>query len=149
MNEAKVADDDLVCLVYVSAAIRELTQDELVELLQTCRADNARTGVTGLLLYKGGNFMQLLEGPRHRVTTLFERIAHDPRHHRVYRLLLEPAETRLFAEWSMAFGNVDRLDERDREAASAFLCDEFSPAGFGADPHKALRLLLDFKRLMR
>jgi hypothetical protein len=144
-----IEDDELVCIVYVSAAIRELTHDELVQLLQTCRANNARTGITGLLLYKGGNFMQLLEGPRHRVTTLFERVRHDPRHHRVFRLLLEKAETRQFAEWSMAFGNIDRLGDRDREAASAFLCDEFSQAGFGTNPHKALRLLLDFKRTMR
>ena len=143
------ADDDLACLVYVSAAGAELTHEQLVDLLKRSRANNAREGITGMLLYKGGNFMQLIEGPRDRVTALFERIRHDPRHRLVYRLLLEPVATRQFPDWSMAFHDIDRLAPADRAAASAFLREEFSAAGFGAEPHKAVQLLLDFKRLMR
>ncbi len=49
-------------LVYVSSATRPFSGEDLRALLETCRKDNAELGVTGMLLYKDGNFMQVLEG---------------------------------------------------------------------------------------
>jgi Sensors of blue-light using FAD. len=48
-------------LVYVSSATRPFSREDLRVLLETCRKNNAELGVTGMLLYKDGNFMQ---GPR-------------------------------------------------------------------------------------
>ena len=49
-------------LVYVSSAVRPFSKSELVELLNVTRDNNSRLGVTGMLLYRDGNFMQVLEG---------------------------------------------------------------------------------------
>lgn len=141
--------DELVCLVYVSAARRELSEDELLALLRACRENNARLGITGMLLYKGGNFLQLLEGPRDGVVGLFERIQCDPRHHRVIRLMLAPIARRQFDRWSMAFGNVDLISEPDRAGFSDFLNKPFAEPTFGEHPDRALKLLLDFRRVIR
>jgi hypothetical protein len=49
-------------LVYVSSATKPFSPDELSELLAQARVDNAALGITGMLLYSNGNFMQVLEG---------------------------------------------------------------------------------------
>jgi hypothetical protein len=49
-------------LVYVSSAIYIFTQEELLILLDQCVELNKNNGITGMLLYKDGNFMQVLEG---------------------------------------------------------------------------------------
>lgn len=69
--------------------------------------NNRRLDITGLLLYGGGHFMQLLEGEREVIEDLFERICSDPRHHDVHRLLTFPVENRLFDDWSMSLLNLD------------------------------------------
>ena len=51
-------------LVYVSAATHAFTKSELLELLNKARANNQRLGITGLLLFKDGDFIQLLEGDK-------------------------------------------------------------------------------------
>ncbi len=54
-------------LVYVSSAVRPFSRVDLDDLLATSRANNARVGITGMLLYKDGNFMQVLEGDEEAV----------------------------------------------------------------------------------
>ena len=61
-------------LIYVSTAVRLLNKDELVEILNVSREKNARLNITGLLLYKDGNFMQLLEGRKEDVLALYDVI---------------------------------------------------------------------------
>ena len=51
----------LVSLSYVSSAVRKLDDHELLEVLRVARKNNERLGVTGMLLYHDGNFMQILE----------------------------------------------------------------------------------------
>jgi len=67
-------------LIYVSSAVTEFSKSELVDLLESCHANNANLGVTGMLLYKDGNFMQALEGNEDVVRGLHAKIALDPRH---------------------------------------------------------------------
>ncbi|HSM42684.1 MAG TPA: BLUF domain-containing protein, partial [Afifellaceae bacterium] len=62
----------MYCLVYVSAAHHLMGDDELTEILETSRARNAAAGITGMLLYKDGSFMQLLEGAKTNVLGTYE-----------------------------------------------------------------------------
>ncbi|MEM8739309.1 MAG: BLUF domain-containing protein [Planctomycetota bacterium] len=94
-------------LLYVSEADRNLQNYELQEMLVPLIENNRRLDITGLLLYGGGHFMQLLEGEREVIEDLFERICSDPRHHDVHRLLTFPVENRLFDDWSMSLLNLD------------------------------------------
>ena len=93
--------------VYVSAAAEPWAQDELRALLAGCRANNAAAGVTGLLLYRDGVFMQVLEGEEETVRSLYRRIARDPRHHDVANIWVAHAPQRRFPDWSMGFRNLE------------------------------------------
>jgi hypothetical protein len=98
---------DLVHCIYCSASnTGELGPSELAALLDKCRTDNAKCDVTGMLLYQHRSFFQVLEGERSTVDALFEKIAVDPRHTRVTRVILEPISERAFGSWSMGYARV-------------------------------------------
>ena len=96
--------------VYVSTASETWDQDGLKALLARCRSRNAAAGVTGLLLYRDGVFMQVLEGEEEAVRALYRRIAHDPRHHDVTNIWVAHAPQRRFPDWSMGFRNLEEHD---------------------------------------
>ena len=79
----------LLFIAYSSNASVPFNADSLAELLAVSRRNNERAGVTGMLLYRGGNFLQALEGPTSAVRTTFERIAQDSRHRTVAILFEE------------------------------------------------------------
>ncbi len=67
-------------IIYSSSATAPLSEQQLDELLQTSRRNNLAADITGMLLSKDGNFMQILEGPKIAVETLVEKIRNDSRH---------------------------------------------------------------------
>jgi hypothetical protein len=94
-------------LAYVSTASKPMKRSDLLELLERAREINRERHVTGLLLYQGGHFVQILEGERETVRALFAHIAHDPRHFHVTELFEQELEQRHYAEWSMGFQALD------------------------------------------
>ena len=72
-------------------------------LLEHARRNNEKAGVTGMLLYKDGNFMQVLEGEERVVQALSAKIGRDPRHEKMVTLLEGPLAEREFSDWSMGF----------------------------------------------
>lgn len=62
-------------LVYVSSAVVPFSKAELLSLLTKSRENNSKVGLTGLLIYKDGSFMQVLEGEETAVLATHERIA--------------------------------------------------------------------------
>lgn len=77
--------------------------DELDELLAVSRAWNSSVHITGLLLYKESQFMQVLEGPDDAVRKVLEKIGADSRHHNMRLLAEKQTDTRQFGQWSMGF----------------------------------------------
>lgn len=134
--------------VYVSSAVLPFSSSELVHLLDTSRRNNAALGVTGMLLYKDGNFMQVLEGDEATVRALYARIERDPRHRGLLTLLQGTSDEREFAEWSMAFRNLDAADAPGTPGYSEFLNTPLTSQEFAADPTRCQRLLSVFKRTM-
>jgi len=100
----------LVRLMYASRAADSVNQDELAAILKKSKANNPPLGVTGVLCFSGGIFLQLLEGGRSSVSALYNRIANDPRHHDVVLLSYEEISERGFAGWSMGQVNLNRLN---------------------------------------
>ena len=86
--------------VYVSTA-EQLGQDDIAAILESCQRNNAAHQVTGLLLYNGRNFLQLLEGERNDLEWVMRRIEHDSRHHGISRLYDEPTSARACPDWLM------------------------------------------------
>lgn len=99
-------------IVYLSFAWRDFTPADLPRILETARHNNARDGVTGLLVFDKGSFLQILEGAPDPVTACFDRIAQDSRHGGMVVVARKQVDTRLFPDWSMGFANpCATLDE--------------------------------------
>lgn len=135
-------------LVYVSSAVRTFSQSQLIALLVQSRENNARSDITGMLLYKGGNFMQVLEGEEEAVTALYAAIGRDPRHRGLFVILQGSQAERQFPEWSMGFHNLDAAAARSIPGYSEFLNTPLAGDEFSQDPTRCQRLLLMFKRNM-
>jgi hypothetical protein len=119
-------------LIYSSTATKDFSEAHLSFLLLNARKNNQALGVTGLLLYDAGSFLQVLEGEGASIEALFRRIGRDPRHARVSRLLSRDVVAREFGEWSMGFvatkaiattlpGYSDYLHHRSDEARAGAL----------------------------
>jgi len=93
----------MIHIIYISRAVRPLSDQELQALLAQCQRDNSRHNVTGVLFYSHGNIAQLIEGEAGILNPLFEKIARDGRHSNVTKLVNKPITARSFSEWSMAF----------------------------------------------
>jgi len=100
----------LVRLMYASRAVPTVNQEELVAILRKSKANNPAVGVTGVLCFSEGIFLQVLEGGRRGVNQLYNRIAGDPRHTDVELLVYEEIGERRFAGWSMGQVNMSRLN---------------------------------------
>lgn len=103
---------DIFSIVYASSANQELDEAELKEILKEARINNEKLGISGLLLYANGNFLQVLEGNRALVLGLVDRIEQDPRHHGVIRLMEFTTTERSFPDWSMGYKRLS-TDEWD------------------------------------
>lgn len=111
----------LVSIVYMSRAADDFGDDDLVELLKGSRLRNEAMGISGLLVARGGRFMQLLEGPAWSVDDRFAAISRDVRHLEITSLVREDIERRRFDGWSMAFRGLDDTDLHEVEGFSPFL----------------------------
>lgn len=143
------AMSSLFQLVYVSTATRLLTKEELRDLLKASTRRNARRGITGLLLYKDGNFMQVLEGEEQEVRRLFEKISQDSRHHGVITLLQGPISERYFPNSFMAFRDLDSPESKALPGYSEFLNTPLDGELLSRDLPRCQRLLLLFKKNLR
>ena len=90
-------------LIYLSTPAAAWTPQQLSELLTACRVNNQQRGLTGLLLYGPGHFLQLLEGEADQVHALYAHLHHDPRHRNLIKVADKPIEVRAFPDWLMAF----------------------------------------------
>lgn len=98
-------------LIYASAAAASFSNEQLLGLLEVSRRNNQKRGLTGLLLYRTGQFLQVLEGQREVVLELYTKILLDPRH-RHGRVISEGERPdRDFPDWSMGFRNLLLGDE--------------------------------------
>lgn len=138
----------MVSILYVSSSAGLFSDSELVDLLEQSRDNNARSGITGMLLYKDGNFMQVMEGPEQAVNELYERILKDKRHAGLMLLFKEPIEERQFPSWTMGFRNLRDVDMREMPGYSDFLEESLTSHGFQSDPTRAQRLMLMFRQKM-
>lgn len=134
-------------IVYVSAATHPLSPQELADILEVARCRNGDDNITGMLLYRRGHFLQVLEGPDEPLSTLLEKLNKDPRHHQVQVLLDGRITARAFGTWSMAFQDVSGLDPSELPAYSEFLSKGFTSTECVRYPQKALRMVLAFRDL--
>ena len=102
----------LVRLMYASRAAASVEADALAAILKKSKENNPQIGVTGVLCFcfNAGIFLQVLEGGRAAVSSLYNKIAQDSRHREVMLLSYEEIGERNFSGWSMGQVNMGRLN---------------------------------------
>ena len=141
--------DQLIQLIYASSAYEQLSETELVEILEVSRRKNAERDITGLLLYRGGNFLQVLEGPASAVDALYQTIANDPRHKGIILIARKAITERDFPNWEMGFTNLDTLSPDDLPNYSTILDEPFDNQTFSARPSLAHHFVKVFRQNIR
>jgi hypothetical protein len=135
---------DLINLIYGSSATQLMSNDALLELLKKAREKNRRLGITGMLLYRGGNFLQVLEGERDVVIGIYNVIKADKRHHLIELIAERPVSQRGFGEWEMGFVHLDTIDLTKVEGYTAFLNEPLNSGRF-KDMNFAYTFLFSFR----
>lgn len=101
----------LVRLLYASRTVDASVSPEMIDsIIHSSRAFNPPAGITGLLCHGGGVFMQVLEGGRHAVNSLYNKIAQDKRHRDVMIVHYEEITERRFAGWTMGLVNLSKIN---------------------------------------
>jgi Sensors of blue-light using FAD len=134
-------------LVYVSAAVTWFSESELRALLTSARYRNEHAGITGLLLYKDGNFMQAIEGAESAVHALYQRIKADRRHQGLLLLDSGPQQKRQFANWSMAFHDLSSGGGEMPSGYSRFMDEPLNAPALVQQPGRCHELLQMFKEI--
>lgn len=108
-------------LIYTSSAVGVLRADELDRILLRAKASNAGAGITGLLLFHEGSYLQVIEGSPAGVLSLMERIRRDRRHTDLTPLESHPCQTRTFPGSPMAYVAARNFTAAQRKEFSGFL----------------------------
>lgn len=128
-------------MIYFSTAIIGLTIEDVEEIVRISSRNNAKRGVTGLLLFHEGRFLQILEGAEEVVDQLFEKIEEDERHTQIDVILTLQSRTRLFSQWSMGLKHlsVEDINQLDTEFTTSGIKSKFANT-----PHVFLEMIASF-----
>jgi len=99
----------LVRLLYASRAVDPAVV-AIDEILAKSRQGNPSSGITGILCYGGGIFLQAIEGGRNAVSELYGHIQRDPRHKDVVLMHYEEISERRFSGWTMGQVNMSKIN---------------------------------------
>ena len=127
-------------LIYKSRARQNFSNSDLEKMLSRAQIKNKSKDITGLLVFDGQHFLQILEGEREVVEATFEHIQKDERHCEFERFWSQSSgsiKNRAFAEWSMASVH---LQEGSLEGDVKSLMESSAQSSLGK---RLFRILLD------
>lgn len=135
-------------LIYVSNRAQNCTQAEIEKILESCRKNNSKHDITGVLLYSDTKFVQYIEGKYTEIMQLYDKIKTDKRHTNAVLLTSAPIQERSFPSWQMGAKTFDtasidfrtNISEDDRKIFDAML------SGKSSEENKALNLIKKFFR---
>jgi hypothetical protein len=90
-------------IAYVSRPRSGMSLVEVPRIVAHCRAHNALDGISGVLLFTGLDFAQVIEGAPDVVGRLWTRILADDRHQDIVPVLDARAQTRWFPDWRVGY----------------------------------------------
>ena len=111
----------LKSLTYTSRAQLDLSDADLLEIHESARHFNILNGVTGLLIFDGGRFLQIVEGAEEAVDELVERLRRDRRHSAFEVSDERYVSQRSFPDWAMELVHVSEHGEPARLAVASRL----------------------------
>lgn len=111
----------LIRLIYTSSATNDMSEEQLFELLIQSRSRNKKQNVTGMLVYRNGAFLQVLEGEPKDVDEIYKAIMTDPRNSGHYLLDRGSIPERRFPNWTMGFKNLSQHQPEELDGYSDIL----------------------------
>lgn len=103
----------LTTIIYRSHAHRNISRTSIMEMIELANVHNINSDVTGILVFNGVHFLQLLEGPQARVNEIYSRICRDARHFNIVELLNDVAPFRRFGNVGMELIDIDLYSHED------------------------------------
>ena len=100
----------LIRCLYASRATVPLQARALEEILVHSRRNNPKQGITGLLFFANGIFVQVIEGSRQEISRLLAKIVRDERNNDVEILSYEEISERCFGDWTMGQANMTSIN---------------------------------------
>ena len=94
---------ELKSLTYTSWARPGISDADIEAILRSARTNNPLDGLTGVLIFNGGAFVQILEGSEQAVNEIVGRLCTDKRHSNFFIREERLIEERAFPDWSMAY----------------------------------------------
>jgi hypothetical protein len=107
---------ELKSLTYTSWARPSISDADIEAILRSARTNNPLEGITGVLIFNGGAFMQILEGSESAVDEMKERLQRDQRHSNFFIREERIIKERAFPDWSMAYLRIERDEFIGEEA---------------------------------
>jgi len=134
----------MIHLIYVSSATRPMGEQDLLDLLEQSRSRNLRQQVTGMLVYRDGAFLQVLEGESADVQDIYRSIVMDNRNTGHYLIAKESITERNFPNWSMGFKDLTKYRADQLDGYSDIFVKGASPDKIAKYKDMAVSLLLNF-----
>jgi hypothetical protein len=136
----------MIHLIYVSKAVEEMSDEDLLFLLEQSRSRNQKQHITGMLLYLNGTFIQVLEGAEKDVNEIYDAIVKDVRNTGNIVIKKEEISERTFPDWTMGFKHLTRDTTVNVAGYTEFLDREITPAQIANQSNIAINLLYNFKK---
>lgn len=97
----------LKTICYISDSQEHESLDKLNDLYLKAKANNLKNNITGILIYKNQNFLQVLEGQQGIVDQTFTKIRYDSRHQNIFKVINTSIEERIFEDYNFGFTIID------------------------------------------
>ena len=99
-------------LSYQSKAPTSFEAKDLDSILGSAVQNNERANISGCLVFYNNCFVQILEGSKENVISLYNKIKKDNRHHNLELLWQGEVDKKHFKEWGMLCHTDQSTDEK-------------------------------------
>ena len=128
-------------VVYTSKASSDVDDAQILDIHTRALGKNAQEGITGMLLYTKGTFLQVIEGEADAIDCLMAKIKSDKRHCNVEVLVRNSIKQREFKNWSMGYHRLEDADTKALANFAPFFEDGFNAVKFCQQAGSSLEIL--------
>jgi hypothetical protein len=131
----------MIRILYLSQSAHDLADQQVQLILESSRRNNPGLGLTGVLVYGGGLFIQVLEGPDNSVLRMYSKILDDKRHGDCQIVHISPTNERIFQKWSMGVIKSNPLQFHQMTQLREQRFESVHPKAFTAGMNEFLKML--------
>ena len=94
-------------ICYISDVKGNITLTNLEDIFIKAKVNNFMNNITGILICKNNNFLQVFEGEQRIVDSTFNKISLDHRHHNIFKIINATTNMRFFEDYNFGFTVVN------------------------------------------